>query len=100
MNRRPLQNSGTGALAFGNVLNGWPTREELVLQEPIENGDGTVPVRSGRAPAGRSGVRACVAFPAIEHEAAYKNRPQQLFALWAITRIVTNVKGTSLEYLE
>jgi pimeloyl-ACP methyl ester carboxylesterase len=100
MNRQPSQNSGTGALTFGNVLNGWPTREELVLQEPIENGDGTVPVRSGCAPAGRSGVRACVAFPAIEHEAAYKNRPQQLFALWAITRIVTNVKGTSLEYRE
>jgi hypothetical protein len=68
------------------------------LMPPAENGDGTVPIRSGRAPAGQAGVQACVAYPGVDHEGAYKERIQQLFALWAVTRIVANVKGTSLEY--
>jgi hypothetical protein len=53
---------------------------------------------SGRAPAGRAGVQACVAYPGVDHEGAYKGRPQQLFALWAVTRIVAKVKDASLEY--
>ncbi|MGS1000387.1 hypothetical protein ACVCH0_01530 [Burkholderia glumae] len=53
---------------------------------------------NGRAPGGQAGVQACVAYPGVEHEKAYQGRLQQLFALWAVTRIVANVKGTSLEY--
>ncbi|WP_155740335.1 hypothetical protein [Burkholderia territorii] len=44
------------------------------------------------------GVQTCVAYTGVDHEGAYKERPQQLFALWAITRIIAGVKGTSLEY--
>ena len=98
LNQQPLKNSGTGTQTFDNVVNGWHTREDFILQDAAENGDGTVPIRSGRAPAGQSGVQTCVAYPGVDHEGAYKGHPQQLFALWAITRIVTNVKGTSLEY--
>ncbi|MCP3721411.1 hypothetical protein M3I56_40185, partial [Paraburkholderia sp. CNPSo 3281] len=77
---------------------GDPIYMQYNLMPPEENGDGTVPIRSGRAPAGQSGVQACVAYPGVDHEGAYKNRPQQYFALWAVTRIVSNVKGTALEY--
>jgi hypothetical protein len=65
-----------------------------------ENGDGTVPMRSGRAP--EQHVKACFAFNGFDHEGAYdpspKPHPQQLFALLAITRIISNVKGTTMEY--
>jgi pimeloyl-ACP methyl ester carboxylesterase len=98
MDRQSIDNSGTGTQTFDNVVNGWYAREHFVLQDAAENGDGTVPIRSGRAPTGQSGVQACVAYPGVDHEGAYKNRPQQLFALWAVTRIVANVKGTLLEY--
>jgi hypothetical protein len=98
MDRQSIDNSGTGTQTFDNVVNGWHAREHFVLQDAAENGDGTVPIRSGRAPTGQSGVQACVAYPGVDHEGAYKNRPQQLFALWAVTRIVANVKGTLLEY--
>jgi hypothetical protein len=87
-----------GIVDADEALAGWPQHEDLVLQDAGENGDGTVPIRSGRAPAGQTGVQVCVAYPGVEHEGAYKERPQQLFALWAVTRIVANVKGTSLEY--
>jgi pimeloyl-ACP methyl ester carboxylesterase len=75
----------------------WKTFE---LQPGSERGDGTVPARSGRAPAPYA--KACVAFQGIDHEGAYNPsstpKPPQRFALWAITRIVGNVKGTVLEY--
>ncbi|MBN3722698.1 PGAP1-like alpha/beta domain-containing protein [Burkholderia sp. Ac-20379] len=74
----------------------FPPFEEFVLQPADENGDGTVPVRSGRAPAPY--VKICVAFEGVDHEGAYNPIPCRLFALRAITRIVSNVKGTSMEY--
>ncbi|WP_279610154.1 DUF2345 domain-containing protein [Burkholderia sp. BCC1640] len=58
--------------------------------------NGTVPIRSGRAPA--PFAKACVAFGGVEHEGAYNPLPCRLFALRAITRLVSNVKGTSMEY--
>ncbi|WP_164721245.1 lipase/acyltransferase domain-containing protein [Burkholderia stagnalis] len=70
--------------------------EEFVLQPADEDGDGTVPVRSGRAPAPHA--KACVAFKGVDHEGAYNPLPCRLFALRAITRLVSNVKGTSMEY--
>ncbi|CAG4893838.1 esterase/lipase family protein [Paraburkholderia gardini] len=69
---------------------------QFALSDADENGDGTVPVRSGRAPAGMA--RACVGYPGIDHEGGYKPEVTRRFALWAITKIAQNVKGTSLEY--
>jgi hypothetical protein len=88
--------SGTGTQLVSGRVGQWPTREEFVLQDANENGDGTVPARSGRIP--KRHVRACVAFKDVEHEPAYQKTLPQLFTLWAITKIAQNVKGTSLEY--
>ncbi|MCA8089456.1 hypothetical protein LGM65_00925 [Burkholderia anthina] len=74
----------------------FPLSEEFVLQPAQENGDGTVPIRSGRAPARYA--KACVAFEGVDHEGAYNPLPCRLFALRAITRLVSNIKGTSMEY--
>ncbi|MCG5075962.1 esterase/lipase family protein [Paraburkholderia tagetis] len=98
LDRQPSRNSGTGTQTFSQKVGRYHTAIDFKLQNPQENGDGTVPIRSGCAPAGGSGVQVCVAYQDVEHEGAYKGRPQQLFALWAVTRIVANVKGTSLEY--
>ncbi|MFP3501406.1 lipase/acyltransferase domain-containing protein [Burkholderia sp. SIMBA_062] len=73
-----------------------PAIHDFVLQPAEENGDGTVPVRSGRAPTPHA--KACVAFEGVDHEGAYNPLPCRLFALRAITRLVWNVKGTSMEY--
>lgn len=97
-NGEVVRNDGTGGQSVLQRSGGDPVHMQYNLIPPAENGDGTVPIRSGRAPAGKTGVRACVAYPGVDHEGAYKGRIQQLFALWAVTRIVANVKGTSLEY--
>nr|GAT51197.1 predicted protein [Mycena chlorophos] len=44
------------------------------LSRPDDLGDGTVPVRSGNAPIGRKGVKACVPFD-CEHEPAFGGKP-------------------------
>lgn len=94
------QDDGVGTLVVGQhrLRGGDLFYNHYNLRPPAESGDGTVPIRSGRAPAGQAGVRACVAYPNVEHEGAYKKLPQQLFALWAVIRIVSNVKDTILEY--
>ncbi|WP_395062669.1 hypothetical protein [Paraburkholderia silvatlantica] len=66
------------------------------LQAAGENGDGTVPVRSGAAPARYA--RASVGYSGVDHGAAYTKLPQQKFALWGIVKILQNVAGTTLEY--
>ncbi|CAM2168918.1 Lecithin:cholesterol acyltransferase [Paraburkholderia sacchari] len=66
------------------------------LQAADENGDGTVPVRSGRAPSHYA--QAAVAYKGVDHGSAYTKLPQQKFALWGIVKILKNVTGTSLEY--
>jgi len=70
----------------------------FVLQDADERGDGTVPVRSGKAPAGQRGVQVCVPYSSIEHEGAYKDEQSRRFALWAITKIAYRVKQTSMAY--
>lgn len=95
-----LADSGTGTKSVGYKIGRYNWRADFVLGAADENGDGTVPTRSGQAPEGYPGVLACVPYPNVDHEGAYQGRTQQLFALWAITRIVTNVKGTALEYGE
>lgn len=66
------------------------------LQAATENGDGTVPVRSGRVPTRYT--QATAAYKGIDHGAAYTKLPQQKFALWGIVKILNNVTGTTLEY--
>lgn len=87
---------GTQILTNTPKLLAPANREEFSLREASENGDGTVPVRSGRAPA--QYAKACLAFPDVDHEGAYEPLYCRHFALWAVTRIVGNVKGTPMEY--
>lgn len=93
-----LRDNGTGSQSVIQHSGGAPIYMQYNLLPPTENGDGTVPIRSGRSPTGRPGVQVCIAYPDVDHEGAYKKRPQHLFTLWAVTRIVGNVKGTVLEY--
>ncbi|WP_414441912.1 hypothetical protein [Burkholderia sp. 22PA0106] len=78
------------------MLDGKAAFATFVLRDADEHGDGTVPVRSGRAPAHHA--RACVSFAGIEHEGAYKLDATRRFTLHAITRIAQSVKGTTLDY--
>ncbi|CAG4903143.1 esterase/lipase family protein [Paraburkholderia gardini] len=87
---------GTGGQLVKATASGKTAFGQFVLKDADENGDGTVPVRSGRAPATMAKV--CMAFPGIDHEGGYKPDATRRFTLWAITRIAQNVKGTSLEY--
>ncbi|WP_152563236.1 hypothetical protein [Caballeronia zhejiangensis] len=77
-----------------------PVSKTFKIGPASDNGDGTVPVRSGSAPKHFS--KACIGFSGIDHEGAYNPTPQphppQFFTLWAIVRIVGNVKGTTMEY--
>jgi pimeloyl-ACP methyl ester carboxylesterase len=87
---------GTGGRLVKATASGKTAFGQFVLNDADENGDGTVPVRSGRAPA--SMAKVCMAIPGIDHEGGYKPDATRRFTLWAITRIAQNVKGTSLEY--
>ena len=69
---------------------------KFVLKDADENGDGTVPVRSGKAPGSKAQV--CVGYPGVDHEGGYKSDATRRFTLWAITKIAQNVKGTVLQY--
>ncbi|SCZ37798.1 MULTISPECIES: lipase family alpha/beta hydrolase [Burkholderia] len=86
---------GTIDVVAGNLgpINVHKTFE---LQAAGENGDGTVPIRSGAAPAHYA--RAAVGYTGVDHGAAYTKLPQQKFALWGIVKILQNVTGTTLEY--
>lgn len=89
---------GTQILTDTPKLLAPASREEFSLREAAENGDGTVSIRSGRAPAAYA--KACVAFQDVDHEGAYEPLYCRRFALWAVTRIVGNVKGTPMEYAQ
>jgi len=62
LKQNAANDTGTGSQTVVVPQNGWPTRQNFVLQEAGENGDGTVPRRSGMAPTGRSGVQVCVPY--------------------------------------
>ncbi|WP_211450956.1 esterase/lipase family protein [Collimonas antrihumi] len=91
-----LSDNGTGEQRLLQRSGGTPMATGFSVRDAGEDGDGTVPIRSGRASQQR--MKACVPYPGVEHEGAYKLLPQRLFALWAITKIAQNVKGTTLEY--
>ena len=76
----------------------------FVLQDADENGDGTVPLRSGNALKGERGVQVCVPFAVCDHEGAYiedEENPgpgRRRFTLWAITKIAYEIRNTALAY--
>lgn len=73
----------------------------FVLADAEENGDSTVPQRSGKAPAGEYGVQVCVPFAGCDHEGAYKDDPgpeRRRFTLWAITKIAYKIRNTAMAY--
>jgi hypothetical protein len=87
---------GTGGQIVSASYGGKTVVATFVLKDGDENGDGTVPVRSGKTPASK--VRARAAYPGIDHEGGYKPDATRRFTLWAITKIAQHVKGTVLEY--
>lgn len=98
VNAQMVSNSGIGYQEVRAADGGRNITVGFRLRAAADSGDGTVPARSGRAPTGKKGVQTCVAYAGVDHEGAYKERPQQLFALWAITKIMSSVRGTSLDY--
>ena len=91
--------SGQGRI---DVMNKLPFEQaSFQIKDASENGDGTVPIRSGRAPslcAPKDSVKVCIGYPGIDHEGAYKKDSQRWFTVWAITKILQNVRGTPLDY--
>lgn len=91
-----ISGDGKGYVGLKSNSGGRPDLALFDLQPAADNGDGTVPVRSGGAPGPR--VKACVPFPSVDHEGAYKEHAQQLFALWAVTKIAYTVRYTDMAY--
>lgn len=87
---------GIGVIQLRSASGGKLARATFDLQPAAENGDATVPIRSGRAPERHAKV--CVPFADVDHEGAYKKQPQRLFALWAITKIAYSVRNTDMAY--
>ncbi|MFT4439182.1 lipase/acyltransferase domain-containing protein [Caballeronia sp. 15715] len=90
------RDGGTGSQTLLQESEGVPITTKFSLRSANENGDGTVPIRSGRI--ANKNVKACVAYSNVDHEGAYKNLPQQLFALWAVTKIAYEVRNTPMAY--
>jgi hypothetical protein len=91
-----ISDDGHGSISVAATADGNKQVAIFDVQLADENGDGTVPARSGRIPSHR--VNACIAYPGIDHESAYKGDSQRLFALWAITKIAYRVKLTNMAY--
>ncbi|MFJ9448926.1 hypothetical protein [Herbaspirillum sp. NPDC101397] len=87
---RVLQDHGQGEQLLLQQSGGIAMPTGFKLTEANENGDGTVPVRSGRVPQDK--VRVCVGYPGVDHEGAYKHQAQRLFTLWSIVKIAQHVK--------
>ncbi|WP_454766747.1 esterase/lipase family protein [Cupriavidus campinensis] len=91
-----VSNKGTGEVGIHAQRAGHIVHTVFQLKGPDENGDGTVPRRSGAAPAGQTKV--CLAYQGVDHEGAYKTLPQRLFTLWSIVKITDAVKQTPMAY--
>ena len=91
-----IEDTGTGDQKLLQRSAGDPMYTQYKLQPGDENGDGTVPVRSGAAPSGK--IKLCVGHKDVDHEGAYKKTQQQMFALWAITKIAYGIKETKMAY--
>lgn len=93
---RVISEWGKGTVGMMSSRGGQEDLAIFDIQPAAEDGDGTVPKRSGRAPSGK--IKVCVPYQGVDHESAYKKRPQQLFALWAITKIAYAVRFTDMAY--
>lgn len=91
-----MHDTGRGTLSVLTRSAGKPLHVVFDLNGADESGDGTVPRRSGAAP--REKAKVCLAYRGIEHEAAYKVLPLQLFTVWSIVKITDAVKQTSMAY--
>lgn len=93
-----MRDTGTGDQDLLQRSGGDPLATHYTLRPAAQSGDGTVPVVSGAAPSGK--IKLCVGHKDVDHEGAYKKKPQMLFALWAVTRIVSRAKETKMAYVE
>jgi hypothetical protein len=96
LRNRGSDDPATGGQLITTIFNGKSVISKFVLRDADERGDGTVPVRSGRAPSLQ--VHACIAFAGIDHEGAFNLDATRRFTLHAITRIAQSVKGTAMDY--
>jgi hypothetical protein len=74
-----------GLMHFGTVL-----RASATLMGAEGDGDGTVPVESGRAP--EASISNAQQMHGYDHADAYKDPLAQIFVVMAICKIVGNVK--------
>jgi hypothetical protein len=73
-------------------------RQFFSVSEPEENGDGTVPHRSGVSPGNHASVQSLLQVR-VGHEPAFKDSPlARRFTLRAIVQIAQEVAKTSLAY--
>lgn len=87
-------------LGKGKALGSWKSSIEQVytISEPEEEGDGTVPDRSGVAPIKNGSVKAMLKVVA-EHEPAYRESVEaRHFTMRSILQIAREVDKTSLAY--
>lgn len=91
-----MHDTGRGTISVLTRSAGNQLHVVFDLNGSDESGDGTVPRRSGAAP--REKAKVCLAYRGIEHEAAYKVLPLQLFTVWSIVKITDAVKNTSMAY--
>lgn len=87
-------------LGKGKALGSWKSSIEQVytISEPEEEGDGTVPDRSGVAPLKNGSVKAMLKLVA-EHEPAYReSMVARHFTVRSILQIAREVEKTSLAY--
>ncbi|WP_051888379.1 esterase/lipase family protein [Caballeronia sordidicola] len=87
-----LKDRGYGYQTLSQVAGGKLIKAMFKMQAAGENGDGTVPIRSGKAPTPKAAV--CLGYSGVDHEGAYKKPIQQSFALWAITKIADSVHSS------
>ena len=114
LNGPPINDLTSGKLGW-DAGTGSPTVDYMdgrydrgfTLQAADEPGDGTVPRRSGKAPAGQRGVQLCIPLKGFEHEAAYKDNSSTLIdftkhperrrlTLWAIIKIAYDIRNTAM----
>jgi pimeloyl-ACP methyl ester carboxylesterase len=91
-----LVNLGDTRRALRQTAQGKTIGADYELLNASESGDGTVPIRSGRAPLGA--IKVCLPYKNVDHEKAFEEEPQRLFALWSITKIAYRIRETSMGY--
>jgi len=87
-----LKDRGFGYQTLRQAASGKSIKTMFKIKAAGENGDGTVPIRSGKAPILKAMV--CLGYPDVDHEGAFKKPIQQSFALWAITKITASLRSS------